>query len=86
MFARVHHRVLGHVFICVLAYTLERLYERELERAGLGTARKALEELRSIVTATLKVGDRQLRRRSEMTAGQQKVLAVVGLKDVPEIW
>jgi transposase len=80
-------RVLGHVFVCVLAYTLERLYERELERAGLdATARSAIEELRSIVVATLEAGDRSVRRRSEITPRQRQLLKAVGVKEVPELW
>lgn len=80
-------RVLGHVFVCVLAYTLERLYERELAKAGLGiTARAALDELRSVSVATLKVGEKQLRRRSEITPRQRQLLDAVGITEVPELW
>jgi transposase len=80
-------RVLGHVFVCVLAYTLERLYERELAKAGLGiTARAALDELRSMVVATLEVGEKHLRRRSEITPRQRQLLAAVGITEVPELW
>ena len=80
-------RVLGHVFVCVLAYTLERLYERELQRAGLDlTARSAIDQLRSIVVATLEAGDRSVRRRSEITRRQRQILDAAGVKEVPEIW
>jgi len=80
-------RVLGHVFVCVLAYTLERLYERELARAGLDvTARAALDELRSIIVATLTAGQRCLRRRSEITPRQRQLLAAAGVTEVPELW
>lgn len=79
--------VLGHIFVCVLAYTLERLYERELERAGLPiAARVALDELRSITVATLEAGDRTLRRRSEITPYQYQLLGAVGIEEVPEFW
>jgi transposase len=80
-------RVLGHVFICVLAYTLERLLDRRLEQAGLDlTARAALDELNSITVATLELGDQRLRRRSNMTARQKQILAAAGVQDVPELW
>lgn len=80
-------RVLGHVFICVLAYTLERLYEQALEKAGLEvSARKALDELRQIIVATLEANGRCLRRRSQITPQQWKLLSAAGLKEVPELW
>jgi hypothetical protein len=80
-------RVLGHVFVCVLAYTIERLYERELAKAGLAiTARTALDELRSVVVATLSAGEKSLTRRSEITPSQHRLLAAVGITEVPELW
>ena len=80
-------RVLGHVFVCVLAYTLERLYERELAKAGLDvTARAALDELRSIMVATLQADNNHIRRRSEITPGQRRLLAAAGVTEVPELW
>ena len=80
-------RVLGHVFVCVLAYTLERLYERELAKARLdATARAALDELRSIMVATLAAGQKHLRRRSEITPRQRQLLAAAGVTEVPELW
>ena len=80
-------RVLGHVFVCVLAYMLERLYERELAKAGLDvSARAALDELRSIIVASLQAGHRRIRRRSEITPRQQELLAAVGITEVPELW
>lgn len=80
-------RVLGHVFVCVLAYTLERLYDRALAKAGAQeSARAAIEELRSIIVATLDVEGRQLRRRSEITARQRQLLTAAGVGEVPELW
>jgi len=80
-------RVLGHVFVCVLAYTIERLYERQLAEAKLDvSARKALDQLRSITVATLKVGDRRLRRRSHIEPQQHKLLAAAGITEVPQLW
>ena len=80
-------RVLGHVFVCVLAYTLERLYDKALERPGAQTtARAAIEELRSIIVATLDAEGKQLRRRSEITARQRQLLAAAGVTEIPELW
>lgn len=80
-------RVLGHVFICVLAYTLERLYEQELEKAGLAlSARSALDELGQIMVVTLEANGRQLRRRTEISPRQRQLLSAAGVKEVPELW
>jgi len=80
-------RVLGHVFVCVLAYTIERLYERELAGAKLDvSARAALDELRSIIVATLEVGKQRVRRRSEITPRQRHLLAAAGITEVPQLW
>ncbi len=80
-------RVLGHVHICVMAYMLERLMDQRLERAGETlTARAALDELSAITVATLQLNDQRIRRRSEITASQQKLLAAAGVGHVPELW
>jgi hypothetical protein len=80
-------RVLGHVFVCVLAYLLECLYDRALARAGLTvTARAALEELAAVQVATLTAGSCVLRRRSELTARHRELLAAAGITHVPELW
>jgi len=80
-------RVLGHVFVCVLAYTLERLLDIRLKDAGQNvSAQTALQRLSTITVATLNLADRTLRRRSEMTASQRELLAAAGVGSVPEIW
>ena len=80
-------RVLGHVFVCVLAYTLQCLYERDLRAAGLAmSARRALQELGNVTVATLEAGGRQIRRRSELSVLQRRLLAAAGVEHVPEIW
>lgn len=80
-------RVLGHIFICVLAFTLERLYELALETHHLPyTARKAFEELSDIVTVLLEANGKSVRKRSKISAEQRKLLSAVGVKEVAEIW
>lgn len=80
-------RVQGHIFVCVLAYMLERLLERDLETAGLPmSAHTALEALNNIMIATLEAHGQTLRRRSEITARQRDILAAVGLNTIPQIW
>jgi hypothetical protein len=80
-------RVLGHVFVCVLAYLLECLYDRALEQAGQAvSARTALDRLSTLTVATLSYQDRQVRRRSEITAEQRKLLAAAHVDQVPAVW
>lgn len=80
-------RVLGHVFVCVLAYMLERLLDLRLEKAGVGlTARAALEDLKTITVSTLSLGKQRVRRRSQLTPLQNRILAAVGVHNVPEVW
>jgi len=80
-------RVLGHIFICVLAYMLERLLEIRLRQAGISeSARTALDDLSGLSVVTLDLDGRQVRRRSEITPSQQTYLAAAGVKHVPEIW
>jgi hypothetical protein len=79
--------VLGHVFVCVLAYLLERVLEQTLVRAGVAMpARAALAELRSLTVAVLECDGVTLRRRSELTPAQRRILAALGLPEVPSIW
>ena len=79
--------VLGHVFVCVLAYLLERVLEQTLARAGVPlTARAALAELRTLTIAVLECEGRTLRRRSELTPPQRRILAALGLQEVPQVW
>ena len=80
-------RVLGHIFVCVLAFTLERLYDLALENNHLHiTARKAFEQLSNIETVLLEAHGKSLRKRSKISADQQKLLAAVGIKEVALIW
>ena len=80
-------RVAGHVLVCVLAYLLSRLYERALEQAGLAlSTRAALEQLESLTVATLAAGGQRIRRRAQITPAQQRLLAAVGLQEVPAVW
>lgn len=80
-------RVLGHVFVCVLAHTLGCLLEKRLRMAGLAmTARAALERLRPITVVSLELEGQRVRRRSEITPEQTQLLAAMGVKGVPELW
>ena len=80
-------RVLGHVCVCVMAYTLECLIERKLAQAEVPmTARAAIEELRSLMVATLTNQEQQVTKRSNITQTQQTILNAVGVPPVPMLW
>jgi hypothetical protein len=79
--------VLGHIFVCVLAYLLERLMDQQLERGKVQlTARSALEKLASLTVAELTYEDIMVRRRSELTPIQRQIFTALGLPEVPELW
>ena len=80
-------RVLGHVFVCVLAYTIERLLDKKLQAANLQlSAISTLTELATLTVATLDLEGKTVRRRSRITAAQSQILAAVGVAKVPELW
>ena len=80
-------RVLGHVCVCVLAYTLECLIERKLQQAKVPlSAREAITEMQSLMVATLKTEQRQVTKRSNITQTQQRILDAIGVPPVPTIW
>jgi transposase len=79
--------VLGHVCVCVLAYTLECLIERKLQHAKVPlSAREVIKEMQSLMVATLKTEQRQVTKRGNITETQQRILAAIGVPPVPAIW
>lgn len=80
-FHRTEDRVRAHVFICVLAYLLEKLMEKALQRAQMPlSAEKALSSLKQVGVAVMKVGQESYGYVSEPTYRQRQVLAAL---DIP---
>ncbi|GFP30932.1 IS1634 family transposase, partial [Candidatus Hakubella thermalkaliphila] len=80
-FHRTEDRVRAHVFICVLAYLLEKLMEKALQRAQMPlSAEKALSSLKQMGVAVMKVGQESYGYVSEPTYRQRQVLAAL---DIP---
>lgn len=78
-------RVRGHVFICVLAYLLEKLIEKSLKENMIDlTAKAALEELSSIKVVVNELMGRRLRKRTEITPRQLSIYRVLGIESVPK--
>ena len=72
--------VRGHVFVCVLAYLIEKLLERELKNKGLElSAQKALAELEKIKLTTDILGNNKLRIRSNLSTQQEEILKKIGV-------
>jgi len=77
-------RVEAHVFVCVLAYLLEKLLALKLRAAGVElSARRALEELERVEVVRLRAGEEELRLISRPTAGGRAVLRAVGIGPLP---
>lgn len=87
IFHRKDRRVRCHLFLAVLAYTLEKVLERELQRAGLTmTARRALEHLESVHVVTNRLGGVTLKCVTEIKGEAKKILDAVGLKKIPRVF
>jgi len=79
-------RVRGHVFVCVLAYLLEKLIERSLKDSAIDlTAKAALEKLSSLKAVVNELMGRKLRKRTEITPEQSRIYRALGIESVPKI-
>jgi transposase len=74
-------RVKSHVFICMLAFFLERLLQRKLEAARKKwSARQVLDSLRTIKQAKVQIGNKIELKTTYPGPIQQKMLEVVGIE------
>jgi len=79
-FHRTEDRVRAHVFICVLAYLLEKLVEKALKRAQVPlSAEKALSSLKQMAVAVMQVGQESYGYVSKPTPRQRQVLAALNM-------
>ena len=80
-------RVRGHVFICVLAYLLEKFLERELVTHGIEfSAKAALDALTSLHVVTYEVMGHEVTKICKADKEQQCLLKALGIKEVPRIY
>lgn len=80
-FHREEDRVRAHVFICVLAYLLNRIADRALKEAEIRlSAERAFESLKRIGIAIMEVGEERYGYVSKTTARQQEILSALGIK------
>lgn len=84
-----HHngdRVKGHIFICFLAYLLEKLMEKSLEEKGLLlSARKALQLLAPIKVVISELAGQRIKKVSSIGKEQEEVLNALGAAKIPRI-
>jgi transposase len=84
-----HHngeRVRGHIFICFLAYLLEKLLEKKLEDHGLFmSARKALQELSSVKVVISELAGQQIKKVTSLVKEQEQILRALGAHRIPRI-
>jgi len=84
-----HHnddRVKGHIFICFLAYLLEKLMEKKLEEHGLFiSARKALQFLAPIKLVISELAGQRIKKVTLIAKEQEKILKALGIQNMPRI-
>jgi transposase len=77
-------RVEAHVFVCVLAYLLEKLLGLKLRGDSLELSpRRALEELERVEVVTVRAGREEVKLISRPTAAGRRVLRAVGIGRLP---
>ena len=77
-------RVRAHVFVCVLAYLLERSLSHQLRRAGVGLSpREALDWASRIHAAENKLGEHTIWTVSRPTPAASQVLQALGVRKLP---
>ena len=79
-------RVRGHVFICVLAYLIEKLLEKTLRENNMPmTAEKALMMLSPIKLVVNELMGQSIRKTTYLTKEQREIFKALGVEKVPKI-
>lgn len=80
-------RVKAHVFICVLAYLLEKILAVKLKRAKLEiSAERALEKLNRIQVIENELDGKLYRGITEISPQQRSILNACGISNLPKIF
>lgn len=84
-----HHngqRVRGHIFVCFLAYLLDKLMEKRLEDSGLFmSAKKALELLSPIKVVTSQLAGQRINKVTTLSKEQEEIIKALGAHKMPKI-
>lgn len=77
-------RVKGHVFICVLAYLMEKILEKKLRLSGLNySAQKALQMLHSIRMVKYEVAGISMNKITKFSKEQKQIYNAAGIGNIP---
>ena len=86
MYHRKDHRVRAHIFVCVLAYLLERSLSHQLREAGLEMSpREALEWTTRIHAVKTNIDQDTIWTVSTPPPAAYKVLQALGVSKLPTI-
>jgi len=79
-------RVRAHVFICVLAFLLEKFLEKKLKQSQLKlSSQKALQKLTTIRMVTCKIMGKSISKITKIVKEQKGIYTALGIKDIPKI-
>ncbi len=77
--------VRGHVFVCVLAYLLERVLDQKLQKLSMN-ARSALEVLEPVHAVTYDLRGQRLRKITDLTSSQKAIFKALGADPIPVVF
>lgn len=78
-------RVRGHVFICVLAYLLEKILENKLQSAAVKLSpQKVVEHFKSMRMVTGEVMGKPINKITEISKEQKTILNSLGFAETPK--
>jgi len=79
-------RVRGHVFICVLAYLIEKFIEKKLKQSQLTlSTQKALQKLKPIRMVRYSVMNKSLQKITNINEEQNEIFNSLGVSEIPKI-
>ncbi len=79
-------RVRGHVFICVLAYLIEKFIEKKLKQSQLTiSTQKALQKLKPIRMVRYTVMNKSLQKITNINGEQNEIFNSLGVAEIPKI-
>jgi len=79
-------RVRGHVFICVLAYLIEKFIEKKLKQSQLTlSTQKALQKIKTIRMVRYTIMNKSLQKITNITVEQNEIFNALGVSEIPKI-
>ena len=79
-------RVQGHVFVCVLAYLIEKFIEKKLIQSQISISpQKALQTLKPIRMVRYTVMNKSLQKITDITGEQNEIYNALGVPEIPKI-